>query len=112
MPPSDSHDPLLRQVITDRAETLPAPGFIKDPLGEADANALPGVTQLKRLRIHTRLPAVIPARLTGALAERLHKSSLNIAIVIYCNHPAELDASLVQQLHQWRNRGIGSNEKR
>ena len=187
MIPGDPRDPLLRQVITDRAETLPAPGFIEDPLGEADANALPGlihkyksrvllmptsacavhcrycfrrhfpyadnrldesalaniisyieqnpeinevilsggdplilddialdklmtvleeVTQLKRLRIHTRLPVVIPARLTDALAERIQKSSLNIAIVIHCNHPAELDASLIQQLRQWRNRGI------
>ena len=29
---------------------------------------LEGVTQLKRLRIHTRLPVVIPARLTDVLA--------------------------------------------
>ena len=67
---------------------------------------LEGVTQLKRLRIHTRLPVVIPARLTDVLAERLQTSSLNTAMVIHCNHPAELDASLIQRLRQWRNRGI------
>jgi L-lysine 2,3-aminomutase len=38
MIPGDPHDPLLRQVITDRAETLPAPGFIEDRQAMAMAN--------------------------------------------------------------------------
>lgn len=78
-----------------------------DPLSSPDARlfklldmieAIPHVT---RLRIHTRLPVVIPARITPALVQRLQSSHLKVIFVIHANHANELSSSValaVQQL--------------
>ena len=48
---------------------------------------------LRRLRIHTRLPIVIPQRVTGALLALLQASRLTPVVVVHANHPAELGAA-------------------
>lgn len=43
------------------------------------------------MRIHSRLPVVIPARITEQLCERLAKSPLKIIFVNHINHANEID---------------------
>src|SRR5690606_17138985 len=47
--------------------------------------ALEELPQLKRLRIHSRLPVVLPSRLTESLAKRLQESRLQTILVIHAN---------------------------
>ncbi|WP_312167930.1 KamA family radical SAM protein, partial [Atlantibacter hermannii] len=47
---------------------------------------LESIPHIKRLRIHSRLPIVIPARITGALTARFERSSLQILLVNHINH--------------------------
>jgi EF-P beta-lysylation protein EpmB len=47
--------------------------------------------QIKRLRIHSRLPVVIPARITLELCERFKASPLKIIFVNHINHGNEID---------------------
>ncbi|PCK33523.1 EF-P beta-lysylation protein EpmB [Pseudoalteromonas piscicida] len=64
---------------------------------------LEAMPQIKRLRIHSRLPVVIPARITEALCQRLNKSHLKIILVNHINHPNEIDDSFkiaMQKLKQ------------
>jgi len=68
-----------------------------DPLlvGDDDLAAiverLDAIGHLRRLRIHTRLPVVLPSRVDDGLVVTLGRSRLARVIVIHANHPAELD---------------------
>jgi KamA family protein len=57
----------------------------------ARLDALPHV---RRLRIHSRLPVVLPSRIDDGLAAALARSRLARVVVIHANHPAELDAAV------------------
>ena len=46
---------------------------------------------VRRLRIHSRLPIVLPSRVTEGLAGLLAASRLTSVVVVHANHPAELD---------------------
>lgn len=61
---------------------------------------------LKRVRIHTRLPIVIPSRLTTSLADRLARSRLQAVLVVHANHPREISPELSDNLKYWRQQGI------
>jgi KamA family protein len=64
------------------------------------------VEHLSRVRIHTRLPVVIPNRLTGQLATTLGKSRLKAIIVLHINHANEIDDILKQKLLQYKQQEI------
>jgi len=49
-----------------------------------------GIAHLKRVRIHSRLPVVLPARVTDALVGLLAQSGKQAVMVIHCNHANEL----------------------
>ena len=59
---------------------------------------LDGIRHLKRLRIHTRLPVVIPQRVTTELVDWLTSTSLQPVLVLHTNHANELDDSVSQAL--------------
>lgn len=79
-----------------------------DPLmakdGELDwlISALEQIPHIKTLRIHTRLPVVIPSRITEQLCDRLSKSRLKVVMVTHINHPNEVDEVLADKLNQLR----------
>ena len=50
------------------------------------------IPHVQRLRIHTRLPVVIPQRITPELCQRLKDSRLLSSCVLHINHPNELSA--------------------
>jgi len=177
-------DPLLRQVLPLGAEANVVPGFVNDPLGEADAAAGPGIIskyqgrtllittgacpvhcrycfrrhfpyqertlrgaldsslqvlekldheevilsggdplslsnarlgrlfeglgclpQLKRLRIHTRFPVVVPQRVDQGLLELLTDLPVPLVIVTHINHAQEIDASVEIAIRDLRATG-------
>lgn len=55
---------------------------------------LDGMPHVRRLRIHTRLPVVLPSRVTPGLVDVLQASRLARVIVIHANHPREIDAAV------------------
>ena len=60
------------------------------------------IPHIKRLRIHTRLPIVIPQRITPALVNALRTTRLKPTIVFHINHANEIDATLHKRLnHCW-----------
>ncbi len=65
--------------------------------------ALPHV---RRLRIHTRMPVVIPQRVTAALVDGLAASRLSAWIVIHANHPRELDSKVLAATDRLIDSGI------
>lgn len=69
-----------------------------DPLTRTDAwlarfvRQLESIPHLRRLRIHTRLPIVLPDRVDADLVDWLGKTRLTPVVVVHANHPNELDA--------------------
>ena len=64
------------------------------------------ITHLKRLRIHTRLPVVLPARITQGLIDLLKTVPLNTSIVTHVNHSREITAPEQEALQNLRRVGI------
>ncbi|WGE89977.1 EF-P beta-lysylation protein EpmB [Actinobacillus arthritidis] len=69
-------------------------------------SALEQIPHLKTLRIHTRLPVVIPSRVTQQLCDRLSKSRLKVVMVTHINHPNEVDEVLADKLNQLRQANV------
>lgn len=82
-----------------------------DPLSLSTAKlaelteALATIPHLKRLRLHTRLPVVLPERVDAALADWLAALPWPVAIVIHANHANEFDAAVDAALAQLRAAG-------
>ena len=69
-------------------------------------DTLESLPQLTTIRLHTRLPLVIPARLDNALFASLSQSRCHIVMVIHCNHANEIDALTAEHLQRAREAGI------
>lgn len=62
---------------------------------------LADIPTVRYLRLHTRVPVVLPERLTAELLKLLTSSRLQVILVIHCNHPQELDQDILQALQQF-----------
>jgi EF-P beta-lysylation protein EpmB len=81
-----------------------------DPLSLSDrrlielCNALSQIDHIKRIRFHTRIPVVLPARLSEELISSLSKTTKNIIFVLHINHANEIDDAVINNvklLHQF-----------
>jgi len=87
-------DETLTEVILSGGDPLLA----DDDFLAAIVARLDAMPHLRRLRIHTRLPVVLPSRVTRGLIAALASSRLARVIVIHANHPAELDDAVARAL--------------
>ena len=56
------------------------------------------IKHIKRLRIHSRLPVVIPDRVTQALIQMLGETRLQVVLVTHINHAQEINQELRDRL--------------
>ena len=78
------------------------PLILKDHLLMDFILKLEKIPHIDRLRIHTRLPIVIPQRITDELVNGLRKTRFQKMIVVHCNHPNEIDNTVLQALKKLR----------
>ena len=64
------------------------------------------IPHIKRLRIHSRLPVVIPARITEALTQRFSQSRLQILLVTHINHANEIDPELCDAMTRLKRANV------
>lgn len=82
-----------------------------DPLTLADSRLhrlieqVRRVSGLRRLRIHTRLPVVLPSRVTRALLAPFSRLSMRCVWVIHANHPNEVTPELGEAMARLRDSG-------
>lgn len=69
-------------------------------------NELEQIPHIKTLRIHSRLPVVIPNRITTELCARLEKSHLNVVLVNHINHANEIDALFAEKMQPLKQAGV------
>ena len=95
-------DPSLSEIILSGGDPLMLP----DKRLFALAEEIIGIPHIRRLRWHTRLPIVLPERLDEAFLEHLSSLNKNNIMVIHCNHPHEIDASVRAALTGLRQTGV------
>ncbi|MBA1149032.1 EF-P beta-lysylation protein EpmB [Ectothiorhodospiraceae bacterium WFHF3C12] len=64
------------------------------------------IGHVSRLRIHTRLPVVIPDRVDDRLTAWLRETRLQTVVVLHCNHPAEVDDAVRSASSRLREAGV------
>ena len=83
-----------------------------DPLSLSDRRLadllarLSEIPHLRRLRIHTRLPVVEPARLTSRLQDWLTDNPWQTLLVLHANHGREMAPALTEGLEPLRRAGV------
>lgn len=94
--------PELDEIIFSGGDPLMA----KDHELEWLIGQLEALPHIKRLRIHSRLPIVIPARITDALVSRFARSRLQILLVNHINHANEIDEAFRSGMARLRQAGV------
>ncbi|MBM3999149.1 MAG: EF-P beta-lysylation protein EpmB [Planctomycetes bacterium] len=64
------------------------------------------IPHLRRARLHTRLPIVIPRRVTRRLVARLRSTRLAPIVVVHANHAREIDEPVAASLARLVDAGI------
>ncbi|WP_339909624.1 EF-P beta-lysylation protein EpmB [Symmachiella dynata] len=83
-----------------------------DPLMLTDARLamfierLDRIEHLRRLRIHTRLPIVLPQRVTSTLLEMITSTRLTPIVVVHANHAHELQGDCAAALRELVRGGV------
>lgn len=87
-------DTAINEVILSGGDPLMADD---DSLAELIQD-LAAIGHVRRVRVHTRLPVVIPNRLTPGLLQALTQTRLQAVLVLHSNHPNEIAPQLKQAL--------------
>ena len=83
-----------------------------DPLIMDDAqlteltNRIADIAHVKRLRIHSRLPIVIPDRVTEELLDAICPQNVQTVMVLHCNHANEIDEHVTEAIFALRRRDV------
>ena len=91
---SVERDTSISEVILSGGDPL----MLKDaPLRRLIAR-LDAIPHLRRIRIHTRLPVVIPERATAELIQLLGNTRTTLSIVLHVNHPNEIAGPFIDAI--------------
>ena len=95
-------NPTIREVILSGGDPL----MLKDSALARLVRAIEAIPHVRWLRFHTRVPVVIPQRVTRQLLDLLDQTRLTTSMVLHVNHPNELDDLLGTALTALHSSGI------
>ena len=96
-----SKDPNIHEVILSGGDPLLANDTVLSEL----VALLETVPHLRTLRIHSRIPVVLPERINEGLITILMATRLHTVVVLHCNHAQELDNSVFVACKALRDAG-------
>ena len=94
-------DPSIDEVILSGGD----PWSLSTPKLAELTRALAGIPHLRRLRIHTRLPVVLPERVDDELLAWLRTLPWPVTVVLHANHAREFDGQVDAALARLRAAG-------
>ena len=95
-------DTTLHEVILSGGDPL----MLSDSRLEALCNRIGAIPHVTRLRLHTRLPIVVPERVTERLLDILHAAGPTPIVVVHANHARELAGACADALRRLVRGGI------
>lgn len=84
-----SHTEIWEVILTGGDPLILSPRRLREIM-----TALAAIPHVKIVRIHSRVPAVDPARINGELIEALKASGKTVYVALHANHPREMSATL------------------
>lgn len=87
-------DSSIQEVILSGGDPL----LVDDDLLEDLIKKIASIPHVQRLRIHSRLPVVLPSRITEHFLRIMNETRLTVCLVIHSNHAAELDSTVAESL--------------
>ncbi len=93
-----SADPSLHEVLLSGGD----PWSLSSAKLRELTDQLRAIPHLKRLRIHTRLPIVLPERIDTELCDWLRSLPWPVAVVVHANHAREIDRDVAAALARLR----------
>jgi EF-P beta-lysylation protein EpmB len=94
--------PQIEEVILSGGDPL----MISDHRLQTWLDQLQALVHLKRIRLHSRLPVVLPQRITPAFVQLLGQCRLPVVLVLHTNHPTELTIATAMACQQLKHAGI------
>jgi EF-P beta-lysylation protein EpmB len=82
-----ARDPEITEVILSGGDPL----MLSEAKLAEVSRGLASAAGLRRMRIHTRMPVVLPQRVDGPLISWIQSLRLPLIVVIHANHPREID---------------------
>lgn len=67
---------------------------------------LSDIPHIRRIRIHSRLPIVLPVRMTKALLGLMARTNKSTILVVHCNHAQEIDDQVAAVCREFKSEGI------
>lgn len=95
-------DPDIREVILSGGDPL----SLSDERLRELVDGLQDIAHVRRLRLHTRQPIVLPERVDDRLLAWIDGGRLQSVVVVHANHPNELDTPVQTALLELRARGV------
>lgn len=95
-------DPSITEAILSGGDPL----MLTDARLAAVVERLEAIPHVRRLRIHTRLPVVLPDRVTPELLDLLRSTRFTAVVVVHANHPNEIVADCADALRSMTAAGI------
>ena len=95
-------DKTLKEIILSGGDPL----ILRDESLFSVIDTLSSIPHVKRIRIHTRIPTVLPSRISKNFIDKLESHQAEIIMVTHINHPNELDAETDSVLRKLRQTGI------
>ncbi|MGJ8678780.1 EF-P beta-lysylation protein EpmB [Paraglaciecola sp.] len=95
-------NPQIDEVIYSGGDPLMA----KDEFLDWLTQQIVKIKHVKRLRIHTRLPVVIPSRITTEFVSWFTHSRLKPILVLHINHVNEINKALASSIQKLKNAGV------
>jgi EF-P beta-lysylation protein EpmB len=96
-----AQDETIEEVLLSGGDPL----MLDDDLLSNLAVRIESIPHVQRLRIHTRLPIMVPARVDHLLTDWLATTRLTTVIVVHANHANELDNEVADAIHRLRLSG-------
>jgi EF-P beta-lysylation protein EpmB len=97
-----SADATVHEVILSGGDPL----MLGDARLEAVCERIRAIPHVTRLRLHTRMPIVLPERVTPKLLEILQTPGPTPIVVVHANHPRELAGTCSQSLRRLVRSGV------
>ena len=94
-------DESIREIILSGGDPL----VLKDRHLASVLDSINRIEHVDSIRFHTRLPVVIPQRISDDLLNSLQASDKNIVFVLHINHEAEIDGEVIQAMGRLRSAG-------
>lgn len=95
-------DPSISELILSGGDPL----LMSDQAWSSLLQKIDRIAHVIRLRIHTRMPIVLPARITEGWLKPVQESRFPVTVVIHCNHVNELDADTERAVATLRACGV------